>query len=223
VQIPRDRFPPGEAVGWSRPGDFLLVSGTSWRSMIVARCERSRARGADERRCAYWTHAALVVGVDGVIVEAGTAGVVLQHLDKYREEDYHYVAVRATPEERWHAVRFALSRVGSRYSNLALGSLAVSALTRGRARLPESRYELCGSLVARALACAGERFAIPPGEMLPADLAFHYGVFPDTGRSGRERAPFAGSAQQAARAAPHQQRGRAEREPDQQKAERDPG
>jgi hypothetical protein len=113
-------------------------------------------------------------------VEAGTAGVVLQHVEKYREVDYRYVAIRATPEQRGRAVRFAMSRVGSRYGNLLLASLAVSSLTRGRLRFGESRCELCGSLVAAALAYAGEGFEMPMIEILPADLAVHYGVIPDT-------------------------------------------
>ena len=33
-------------------------------------------------------------------------------------------------------------------------------------------------LVARALACAGESFGRRPRDMLPADLAMHYGVNP---------------------------------------------
>jgi hypothetical protein len=178
-RIPRDRFPPGEGVDWSRPGDFILVSGTSWRSRIVSGYERVRARGPEGRRCAHWTHAALVVRTDGVIVEAGTAGVVLQHVEKYRDVDYHYVAVRATPEQRWQAVRFAMSRVGSRYGNLLLASLVTSALTRGRVRLGETRCELCGSLVAAALACGGQGFERPITDILPADLAMHYGVIPN--------------------------------------------
>jgi hypothetical protein len=135
-----------------------------------------------------WNHAALVVSASGAIVEAGTAGVVLQHLDKYRGDDYHYVAIRATPEQRWRAVQFAVSRVGSRYGAFALTSLVVSALTRRRIRLPESRYESCGSLVARALVGAGERFEMRPGDMSPADLALHYGVIPDARASSSQRA-----------------------------------
>ncbi len=39
------------------------------------RCyERVRARGLEERQCAWWNHTALIVGTDGAIVEAGTAG-----------------------------------------------------------------------------------------------------------------------------------------------------
>jgi hypothetical protein len=176
-RIAREHFPPGEGVDWSRPGDFILVSGTSWRSRVISAYERVRAHGLEERRCAYWSHAALVAGTDGAIVEAGTAGVVLQHLEKYREDDYRYVAVRATPEQRRRAVGFAMSRVGSRYGNLLLANLVVSALTRGRVRL-ESPCEMCGSLVARALASAGESFEMRPTEMSPADLAMHYGVIP---------------------------------------------
>ena len=177
-RIVHDHFPPGEGVDWARPGDFILVSGTSWRSWVISSYERLRARGREERQCARWSHAALVTGTDGAIVEAGTAGVVLQHLEKYCEEDYHYVPIRASPDQRRRAVRFAMSCVGSRYGNLLIANLVVSALTRGRVRL-ESPCEMCGSLVARALECAGESFDRLPAEMLPADLAVHYGVIPD--------------------------------------------
>ena len=141
---------------------------------------RVRARGREERRCAWWTHAALVVGTDGAIVEAGTTGVVLQHVEKYRDEDYRYVTIQATPEQRWRAVRFAKSRVGSRYGNLLLANLVVSPLTRGRVRFENAGCEMCGTLVAQALACAGQSFGRLPADMLPADLAVHYGVTPST-------------------------------------------
>jgi hypothetical protein len=104
--------------------------------------------------------------------------VVLGHVEKYRDVDYCYVAVRATPDQRWRAVRFALSRVGTQYGNLLLANLVVSPLTRGRVRLEDQRRDLCGSLVARALALMGESFERPLTEMLPSDLAVHYGVIP---------------------------------------------
>ena len=176
--ISRNRFPPGDAIAWSRPGDFVLVSGTSWRSWVISGYQRLRARRPEERPSACWNHAALVVRADGSIVEAGTAGVVFQHLEKYRDEDYHYVAIPATPEQRRRAVRFAVSCVGAQYPNLAIADIAVSMITRGRLRLPVPRYDLCGSLVAGALTCAGERFDMPPRDMMPADLAVHYGVAP---------------------------------------------
>jgi hypothetical protein len=179
---PRGRarhYPPGEGVDWSRPGDFILVCGTSWRSRIVSEYERRRASGPDERLCARWSHAAVVVGTSGAIVEAGTAGVMLQRLEKYRPVDYHYVAVAAAPGERSRAARFALSHVGRPYNRLGIAGLAVSWLTRERVWWPEPSFELCGSLVAHALACAGERFERLPAQMLPSDLAIHYGVIPD--------------------------------------------
>ena len=168
------RFPPGEGIDWSRPGDLILVRGTSWRSKVTSAYQWGRARGSEERHCAYWNHAALVVGTNGAIVEAGTTGVVVQHLGKYRDEDYRYVAVSATPEQRRRAVLYALSRTGSPYDNFALAGIVLSALTRGRLRLRESQLDLCGGLVARALACAGEHFEVRPSAMTPADLAGHY-------------------------------------------------
>jgi hypothetical protein len=117
------------------------------------------------------------VGTNGAIVEAGTAGVVLQHLEKYRDVDYHYVTIRSEPTDRWKAVRFATSRIGSSYSRLAIVGYAASACTWGRIR-SQKGGDACGSLVARALAFAGESFERNPAEMLPADLAKHYGVMP---------------------------------------------
>jgi hypothetical protein len=173
-----EHFPPGRGIGWSRPGDFILVRGTSWRSRVISLYERLRFHRPGERHCAHWSHAALVVGTNGVIVEAGTAGVVVQRIDKYRDADYLYVAIRAEPTQRWRAVRFAASRVGCSYSRLTIAALTASTLTRGRIRLNDSERDSCGSLVARALACTGETFERLPAEMLPADLAKHFAVFP---------------------------------------------
>lgn len=171
-----ERFPPGKSVGRPHPGDFILVSGSSWRAWVISAYELLRARTRTARQSARWNHAALIVGTNGAIVEAGSAGVVLQHLEKYRDVDYHYVTVDATPEERRQAIHFARSRVGSRYSLRALADLVVCPLTRGRLRLGGPHCELCGSLVANALARAGERFDRPPADMLPSDLATHYGL-----------------------------------------------
>jgi hypothetical protein len=175
------RFPPGDGIARPQAGDFILVSGTSWRARAITVYQRLRARG-DGRRYVHWNHVALVVGRNGVIVEAGTGGVVLEHIEKYRDADYHYVAIGAAPTARRLATRFALSRVGSRYGSRAAAGLLLAALTRGRVRLQDEGREMCGSLVARALACAGESFELLPAEMLPADLATHYRVPDPRGR-----------------------------------------
>ena len=93
-------------------------------------------------------------------------------------------------EQRWRAVRFARSRVGSRYGNLLLANLVVSALTRGRVRM-DSPCEMCGSLVARALASAGESSELRPTEMPLADLA--YALRRDTGLGRVTSRPRAGN------------------------------
>jgi hypothetical protein len=164
-----------------RPGDLILVTGSSWRSRVISGYERLRARTRAQRQSARWSHAALVVGANGAIIEAGTAGVVARHLEKYRDVHYRYVTVQATPAQRKRAVSFAASRVGSHYSRLALVNLVVSPLTHGRLRLHDPGCETCGSLVAEALARAGEKFHRPPTEMLPADLATHYELISDPG------------------------------------------
>jgi hypothetical protein len=181
-----EHFPRGECVTSFRPGDVILVSGTSWRCRVISGFERLRIGTRAAWQSARWNHAALVVNANGAIVEAGTGGVVLQHVEKYRDDDYHYVAVRATHDERSRAVRFAASRVGCSYSRRAVANLVVSGLTRKRVRLHDPDREMCGSLVANALTRAGENFERPPAEMLPADLATHYGLIPQRGRRRKE-------------------------------------
>jgi hypothetical protein len=181
-----EHFPPGACVSGLRPGDVILVSGTSWRGRLISGYERLRVGTRASRRSSRWNHAALVVGVNGAIVEAGTAGVVLQHVEKYRYDDYHYVAVHATHDARNRAVRFGASRVGSPYGRRAVANLVLSGLTRGRVRVLDPDREMCGSLVANALTCAGETFARPTGEMLPADLASHYGLTAQRGHRGKQ-------------------------------------
>jgi hypothetical protein len=188
------RFPPGDAVACPQAGDFILVNGRSWRARAITVYQRLRLRGSG-RGDAYWNHVALLVGRNGAIVEAGTRGVVLEHIDKYRDDDYHYVAISAAPGERRLATRFAMSRVGSRYGSRAAAGHLLAALTRGRVKLRDEGLEMCGSLVARALARMGERFELHPAEMLPADLATHYGVpVPATSRGARQSLGIRGSA-----------------------------
>jgi hypothetical protein len=177
-QARAERFPPGEGIGRARPGDFILVRGTSWRSRVIAGFERSRFRRPDERDFSYWTHAALVVSVDGALVEAGTAGVVVQHIEKYRDDDYHYVAIEAAPADRWKAVRFAASRVGASYSRLAIVGLAASMVTRRKIALKDSSWDICAGLVARALDLRAIGLERGIQVLTPGDLARHFGVRP---------------------------------------------
>jgi hypothetical protein len=171
-----ERVPPGRSIASARPGDFILVHGTSWRSRVVTAYERFRFRGIEERHWAHWSHSALVVGSNGLIVEAGTKGVVLQDVRKYDGVDCQYVAIGATPAGRRAAVGFARSRVGRGYSRAAIARLGASVLTAGRIGPRPEDKDLCGGLVAASLGQAGEVFDRPPGLMLPADLARHYAV-----------------------------------------------
>jgi hypothetical protein len=106
------RFPPGQGVDRPRPGDFILVHGNSWRSRVISGYELLRARTRVERQAARWNHAAIIVGTNGAIVEAGTAGVIRQHVEKYRDFDYRYVTVQAPrPTPASGSVRVGLRRV----------------------------------------------------------------------------------------------------------------
>jgi hypothetical protein len=169
-----ERFARGDGIARARPGDFILVRGTSWRSRLVSMFERLRFRRAGERQYAHWNHAALVVSFDGAIVEAGTDGVVVQHIEKYRNDEYHYVSIDAPPPVRWKAVRLASSRVGTSYGTLAVADAVLTALagkTLGRA---SSSREVCAGLVARSLELAQADARV----VTPGDLAKYFRLAP---------------------------------------------
>jgi len=168
------RFPPGESTMRARPGDFILVRGTSWRSRLITSFERLRFHQASERQYAHWSHVALVVSGEGAIVEAGTDGVVVQHLEKYRNDEYHYVSIDAPPAVRWKAVRFASSRVGASYRSLAVAEVVLFALTRRTIGGAQSSREVCAGLVARALDLGQAEVRV----VTPGDLAKHFGLVP---------------------------------------------
>jgi len=174
-----ERFGPGKTIARPRPGDFVLVRGDALVSSIVCAFQTLRFRRPDERCYAYWSHAALVTSPRGRIVEVGPRGVVAQRLEKYRPVEYHYVDVTAPDARRLEAARFAESCVGQRYGTLSFLALGFLALVGWPFALPERGQHNCVALVARALERAtGERFARTPVNMMPADLAQHFGIIP---------------------------------------------
>jgi hypothetical protein len=173
-----ERFGPGEGIANPWPGDFLLIRGHWWISTVIQRGQRFRFSRAEDRRYAHWSHVALVTDLRGRLVEANDKGVVARHVDQYRALEYHYVHITASGPQRRLAVDFAESCVGQPYATLGFLALGVSVLTGGRISLGDRGQQLCGALVARALARADAVFDRHPADMTPADLARHYRVTP---------------------------------------------
>ncbi len=168
----------GHSVVKPRPGDFLLIHGECWISALVYSLQRLRFRGED-RRYNYWSHVALVANARGRIIEVVPGGVVARSVEKYRSWDYHYVHVNAFEPDRRDAVSFAESCVGQPYSVAGLLGLCLAVLTRGLVPLADRGQQSCAALVVRALAReTGAIFPRTPPDMMPADLAKHYGITP---------------------------------------------
>lgn len=177
-----ERFGPGESIGGTNKGDFILTRGNEWTSQVIRFGESLKYWGAN-RKYAYWNHAALFVGENGEIVEALGRGVTPGNISKYKSTTYHVVRLEeVSPEDREHAAEFALhcAKIHEKYGYLTIVSIALSLLFGGRLGFGIDGQEICSGLVGRALERTGEIFDVEPWHMMPADLAKAYGVDPPT-------------------------------------------
>jgi uncharacterized protein YycO len=167
-------------------GDFVLTHGDAWTSRMIRFGQRMRIHGED-RRYTHWNHAALIVSVDGRLVEALGSGVLRTNLSKYREEEYHLVRIGASDEDRAQVVAFAEWAAGApdgsgrqRYGFATIVSIAYTLLTGGKFTFGIDGQSICSGLVARAMERTGAIFNRTPSHIMPADLAKYYSVEPPT-------------------------------------------
>ena len=172
-----ERYAPGEEVADPRSGDVLLVRGRCWPSRFIRLAERRRPRA--DRPYGYWSHCALVAGSNGLLIEVTSKGVVVRHVSGHRNEEYHFLRLDRSEAERIGAVLYTLPFVGRRYAVLSFLRLGWNlVIRRPRLRTRDRGQQVCASLVGRALERAGERFAVPPHDLMAADVAKHFGVTP---------------------------------------------
>ncbi|HKV88839.1 MAG TPA: hypothetical protein VJT78_12655 [Candidatus Dormibacteraeota bacterium] len=181
-QIPRglvEYLAPGDEAKDLQPGDFILTHGLGWQSSLIRFGQRVRLRGPN-RRFAYWSHAAMIVGADGAIVEAEIGGVERNNLSRYRKVEYHLIRIglSAEADDRRQAARFALECVGEPYDFLTVVSVAISLATGAKLSFGFDAHQICSGLVARALERTWAIFDREPSHIMPADLARHYAVEP---------------------------------------------
>jgi hypothetical protein len=174
-----ERFAPGQTIARPHPGDFVLVRGQGWVSWAVYLFQGLRFRARRDRPYAYWSHVALVTSPGGRLVEVGPRGVYASSLEGYRGLEYHYVHVAVPGARRVEVARFAEGCVGQPYGTLSSVALGFFTLIGCPLAVPDRGQHHCAALVARALERAtGERFARTPANMMPADLAKHFGITP---------------------------------------------
>lgn len=175
------RYGAGEGASGTIPGDFILTHRYhNWYSDLVAAGQGLRFKG-DRAVYAHWSHAALVTGYNGEIVEARARGVIRENISEYTSREYHYVHLdhpAYTDADRLEAVTFAESHVGDRYGWPTILALGFTILTPEGVEFGLNGTEICSALVASAL----ERgpYVFPKGSisMMPADLAEYFHVLP---------------------------------------------
>jgi hypothetical protein len=172
------RYGPGETIAYTRPGDIILVRGASWLGRLIRIFECLRYRNNTDRSFAYWSHAAIVVGREGLLVEVLHNGVALSRLEKYRGQEYHYVHLDLSEANRRSATSYACACLHQKYGVFSFVLMALSLLTGDRLRIPDRGQQGCVALIARALQRAGITFERGPADMMPADLAKCFGVRP---------------------------------------------
>jgi hypothetical protein len=182
-----ERYGPGQTIAFTRPGDIILVRGAGWLGWFIRIFERLRYHDNADRSFAYWSHAAIVVGREGLLVEAVHNGVVLSRLEKYRGQEYHYVHLDLSEADRRSATSYACACLHQKYGVFSFVLMALSLLAGDRLRIPDRGQQGCVALIARALQRAGVSFERGPADMIPADLAKRFGVRPDPAARCQER------------------------------------
>jgi hypothetical protein len=172
------RCGPGQGISDPRPGDIVLVRGVGWLGKAIRFGMRIGRRSCGDRAFAHWSHAGIIVNPQGYLIEVVPSGVVLNRLENYRDQEYHYVYLDLSAAERATAASYAYSCLRQRYGRLSFVLLTFAVFTGDWFEVPDRGQQGCVALIARALQRAGVTFARKPTDMTPADLAKNFGVTP---------------------------------------------
>ena len=171
------RCAPGEVIADVRPGDIILIRGPGWLGRLIRLGARIRYRN-DDLRYAHWSHAAMVLSASGHLVEVHALGVGMCGIEKYRNNEFHYVRLDLSDRDRSQAVRYGYSCIGQRYGVSSFLLFCLSLALGDRFHVPDWGQQGCVALIVRALQRAGVAFDRAPSDMMPADLAKRFGVLP---------------------------------------------
>jgi uncharacterized protein YycO len=174
-----ERYGPGDEAYDFTPGDFILTHRHNPISRLISVGEKRRFRGVDAQY-AHWSHCALIVEGEGVVVEAESTGVRKSPISRYKANEYHLVRLGAelSPDARARAVGYAIAQVGQAFGYLALVGAAIYLLTGWPLRLMRRDHQICSGLVVHALQAGGLLAELDPATTLPADLAEKFGARP---------------------------------------------
>ena len=167
-----ERYGLGEDATEFTPGDFILTHRHQVDAWFIDKAQSRRFKGTDAP-FAYWSHAALVVGRDGALVEAKTFGVTRSPISTYHADEYHLVRIgpQFAPEERSKSVGYAEDQVGQAFGYLDMFGAFLDLLFGLSVRWVRRNHEMCSSLVVAALQKGGLLEEFDPALTFPADLA----------------------------------------------------
>jgi len=171
------RYGPGEAAPSFAPGDFLLTHSAGVVPAAIRLGEALRCHGR-RKVYAHWSHAALVTGADGSLIEAGGHGVGRGNVSEYTPTEYHLVHIDATDADRVEMVDFAIACVGKPYGFVTIACIIMRIVTGLRWTFGVDGTYICSGLVAHALGRGTFIFAKDPDGMWPSDLAEAFAVIP---------------------------------------------
>ena len=168
-----ESFPPGAQPSAPSAGDFILTRRPGVLPALISLAERRRF-GPE----GHWSHAALLIDGNGLLIEAERQGVIASPLSKYRPAEYVLVATSRLmdPDGCRAAVDYARAQLGRAFGYLVLASLGVWLVTGRAVRFQREDHQICSSLVARALVEGGLSVGGDPTFTLPAELAIRFGA-----------------------------------------------
>lgn len=162
-----------------KPGDFILTHGDFFASRLIRFGQKLRFTGQN-RKYAWWSHAAIIINDNGDLIEALGSGVQQTNLAKYKPREYRIVQIDnyANPIDRKQIVNFAEWCKGEPYGLVIILSIAFNLLTGFKFTFGVEGQQICSGLVARALERTNLIFEYIPSHITPAYLAQKFNIPP---------------------------------------------
>lgn len=183
-------FAPGQEAKQYRPGDFILTHGKAWTSVLI-RIGQSLKYWGEDKKYAWWSHAAMIVAEDGTLIEAIGSGVRQGNISEYKDTDYMLVCIDglADDRDREQTAKYARECLNQEYGYLTLVCIGLGLLTGMRLSFGVDGQSICSGLVARALERTDAIFDRDPANIMPADLAKYFNLTPPLPGSSKGSVP----------------------------------
>lgn len=189
-KIQTTHIPPNQTAQGYRPGDFILTHGRAWTSWLIRFGQLLKYWG-ENRKYAWWSHAAMIVDDQGTIIEAIGSGVRKGDIRDYDSTDYQLIQLGdiADPRDREQVVAYANACMEQEYGYLTIVCIGLGLLSGLRLSFGVEGQSICSGLVARALERTDAIFDSDPANIMPADLAKYFRVEPPAAGSSKGTIP----------------------------------